>query len=543
MNHAILYEDEHLVVVHHRAKGSPTLITFADLTFRPQGTRIWGEDLAAKLGLNAIGFIARRENWYPTASVAAAAPAVRAALRGPAVAYGYSMGGYAALKHAARLGAAFSFAVCPQSSIAPADVPWDTRFHRYYQPEQHPGMPVRAGEAGQFSVLLADPYMPEDRGHAERLVAQAGVNWLRTPFMDHASIWLLVESAFLAQVLQHIQARDLPGLTQLMRARRHTSPHWFRHAGNAAFRHGHVAMANRLWQRALELELPPIVLEQDIGHLLPQRMNALREAGRHEAARDLALQQAALRPGDFVSQSNAGHALLAMNDSEAAEEPFRAALALRQDVGHVYQGLSLVLANLGRLPEAVQLCRRGVTAVPGDLGLQMHYGHLLLNAAKVNEAEEQFRAVLEKEPASRQALLGLSHTLAARGDRTEAIEAARQVIAEGETDVGAFLWLGQLLLYVGEPAEAEPVFRDALAAAPELGAAHIGLARALERTGRLEEARRVAAEAARLLPQDEKVQAIASRLGPPQEVTAEAEAIQASPVRRWLHAFFSRDED
>ncbi|MXP65384.1 tetratricopeptide repeat protein [Roseomonas sp. M0104] len=543
MKHSILYEDEHLVVVHHPAKGSPTLVTFADLTFRPQGTRIWGEDLVARLGVNAIGFVARRENWYPTDSVAAAAPAVRAALRGPAVAYGYSMGGYAALKHAARLGAGFAFAVCPQSSIAPADAPWDSRFHRYHRPEQHPGMPVRAGEAGQFSLLLADPYMPEDRRHAERLAAEAGVHWLRTPFMDHASIWLLVDSAFLAQVLQHIQAHDLAGLTQLMRDRRHTSPHWFRHAGNAAFRHGHVAMANRLWQRALELGLPSMVLEQDIGRLLPQRMQALRQAGRLQAARDLALQQAALRPADFTSQANAAHALLGMNESEAAEAPFRAALALRQDVGHIFQGLSLVLANLGRLPEAVQVGQRGVGAVPGDLALQMHYGHLLLNAAKVNEAEEQFRAVLEKEPASRQALLGLSHTLAARGSRAEAIEAARQVIAEGGTDAGAFLWLGQLLLYVGEPAEAEPVFRDALAAAPEIGAAHIGLARALERTGQLEEARRVAAEAARLLPQDPKVQAIASRLGPPSRATPEQAVVQASPVRRWLHAFFSRDDD
>jgi len=543
MKHAILYEDEHLVVVHHPAKGSPTLITFADLTFRPQQTRIWGEEVTAKLGVNAIGFVARRENWFPAASVAAAAPAVRAALQGPAVAYGYSMGGYAALKHAAQLGADFAFAVCPQSSIAPADVPWDTRFHRYYQAAQHAGMTVRAGEAGSFALLLADPYMPEDRGHAERLSAEAGVHWLRTPFMDHASIWLLVDSTFLSQVLERIVARDLPGLTQLMRGRRHASPHWFRHAGNAAFRRGHATMANRLWDRALELGLAPIVLEQDIARLLPQRIHELRHAGRHEAARDLALKQASLRPDDFTSQAHAAHALLGMSEPAAAEEPFRAALALRQDVAHIYQGLSLALTNQGRMPEAVGICKRGLKAVPADMDLQVHYGHLLLNIARVSEAEEQFRKVLAQDPANRQALLGLSHTLAARGDRAEAITVARQVIAEGETDPGAFLWLGQLLLYIGEPAEAEPVFRDAVAAAPEIGAMHIGLARALERTGRLEEARRVAAEAAQLLPRDPKVQAIASRLGPPQPPPPPEEIVQTSPVRRWLHAFFSRDED
>lgn len=541
MKSVILYEDEHLVVVHQPAKGRPTLITFADLTFRPQGTKIWGEEVTRKLGVNAIGFVARRENWFPAASVAAAAPAVRAATEGPAVTYGYSMGGYAALKHAAVLGAAQSFAVCPQSSIAPADVPSDTRFHRFYQPEHHAAMAVRPGEPGAFSVLLADPYMPEDRRHAERLAA-AGVHWIRTPFMDHASIWLLVDSAFLGTVLGRLLEEDIAGLTALMRDRRHTSPHWFRHAGNAAFRRGHPVLANRLWDRALELGLARIVLDQDIGRLLPQRVGELRNRGRHEAARDLALRQASLRPEEFTSQSHAAHALLGMGEAGVAEAPFRAALALKGNVGHIYQGLSLVLGSQGRTDEAVALCRAGIKAAPKDNGLRVHFGHLLLNTGKVQEAEEQFRAVLEQNATERRALLGLSHTLAARGERAEAIAVARQVISEGATDPDAFLWLGQLLLFIGEPAEAEPVFRDALAAAPDNGAAHVGLARALERTGRVEEARRLIAEAARLLPRDSKVQAIAKRLGPPAPVRPEEEAVQASPLRRWVKAFFSRDE-
>jgi len=542
MKSVILYEDEHLVVVHRPAKGRPTLITFSDLTFRPQRTKIWGEDVARKLGVNAIGFVARRENWFPVASVAAAAPAVREAIgEGPAVTYGYSMGGYAALKHAALLGAGQSFAVCPQSSIAPADVPDDARFHRFYHAEQHAGMAVRPGEPGSFSVLLADPYMPEDRRHAERLAA-AGVHWLRTPFMDHASIWLLVDSAFLGEVLERLLAQDIGGLAALMRARRHTSPHWFRHAGTAAFRRGHPVLANRLWDRALELGLARIVLEQDIGRLLPRRVRELRNTHRHEAARDLALRQAALRPADFSSQSHAAHALLGMGEAAAAEAPFRAALALRADDGHIYQGLSLVLGSQGRTEEAVALCRQGIQAAPEDVGLRVHFGHLLLNTGNAPAAEAQFQAVLEQNAAEPRALLGLSQILAARGDRLEAIALARQVIEGGATAPEAFLWLGQLLLFMGEPAEAEPVFRDALAAAPDNGAAHVGLARALERTGRMEEARRVIAEAAALLPRDSKVQAMARRLGPPTQIPEEAEAVQASPLRRWVKAFFSRDE-
>ncbi|WP_379593329.1 tetratricopeptide repeat protein [Teichococcus globiformis] len=552
MKSIILFEDDHLRVVHQPRRISRgedevlrdvTLITFSDLTFRPEGTQIWGQEVARKLGVSAIGFVAKRENWFPPASVAAAASAVRQAVPGRAVTYGYSMGGYAALKHAATLGAEASFAVCPQSSISPAEAPWDSRFHRFHRAELNGTMAVRPGESGGFAVMLADPYMPEDRDHAARLSGQAGVHWLRTPFMDHASIWLLVEGDFLGRVMERVLAADLPGLTLMMRERRHNSPHWFRHAGIAAFRRNHVGMANRLWRHALTLGLHPMVLEQDIGRLLPQRVQELRALGRGEAARDLALAQAAAAPTDFTSQSHAGHALLGMAEVAAAEAPLRAALGLRQDVGHIYQGLSLVLGTLGRTDEAVALCRKGIAAAPADAGLRAHFGHLLLNAGQVQEGEAVFRATLEKDPADRQALLGLSHSLAARGEREEAIGIARQAIADGATDAAAFIWLGQLLLFIGDPVEAEPVFRDALAAAPEIGDGHVGLARALERTGRIEEARRVAAEAAAALPQHAKVQAIARRLGPPSVALVEADAgPPPSSLRRFLGAFFSRDQ-
>ncbi|PWC29773.1 tetratricopeptide repeat protein [Teichococcus aestuarii] len=541
----ILYEDEHLVVVHRPAAGEPTLITFADLTFRPKGDSIWGQEVARKLKVNAIGFVAKRENWFPAASVAAAAAAVRGALRGPAVTYGYSMGGYAALKYARLLGAAHAFGVCPQGSIDPRQVPWDKRFHQHHDAALLPDMAVRPGEPGRFAVLLADPYMPEDARHAAALAKGAGVHWLRTPFMDHAPVWLLVESAFLRQMLDGILAEDLPRLTALMRARRHQSPHWFRHAGNAAFRRGHLEMANRLWKRALELGLSPGIAEQDIMRAMRLRMRALRDAGDRDGATAVALRQAALRPEDFHSQARAGHALLGMGEFNAAEAPFRAALALRKNVGHVYQGLSLVLGSQKRMTEALELCKRGVRDAPGDGKLHVHYGHLLLNNGKLDEAEAQFRIVLRQNPSHAKALLGLSHTLAARGDRAEAIAVARQQVQDADKDPQAYLWLGQLLLFVGEPGEAEPVFREALLLAPELGAAHIGLARALERTGRLELARRTAAEAARRLPEDEKVQALYSRLGPPDLTEAEAAELAppASPLRRFLRAFFSRDED
>ncbi|WP_159996086.1 tetratricopeptide repeat protein [Roseomonas sp. 18066] len=538
----ILYEDEHLLVVHRPAAGTPTLVTFADLTFRPRGDAVWGQEPAEKLGLNTIGLVAKRENWFPTASVEAAAPAVRAAIHGPAIAYGYSMGGYAALKHAARLGCEHSLGVCPQTSIDPADCPWDSRFHKFFDPALHAGMAVAPGEAGGFAVMLADPYMAEDNGQSSLLVRDAGVHWLRTPFMSHAAIWLLVDSRFLAQVLQLMLARDLPQLAAVMRARRHVSPHWARHVANAAFRHGHIRLANRLWKRAKRLGLSRGILSGDLQRQLGLRVGELRARKLPRRARDAVLLQTKAWPQDAGLLGRAGHLLLALSELVEAERIFRAALALRPDLGHAYIGLSLCLGGQKRLVEAVTLCQQGVQVIPADLKLRMHLATMLLNTGRADEAETQFRAVLQHETTHGKALLGLSQVLAARGDRAEAVAMARRLLEDPEVDAETCLWLGQLLLYVGEPAEAEPIFRRVLAAMPDSGTAFVGLARALERSGQLVPAQKVAMQGAALLPEDAKVQAIHKRLGlPSAELLDQEEGPPPSPLRRWLRDFFTAD--
>ncbi|ONG47037.1 hypothetical protein BKE38_24550, partial [Pseudoroseomonas deserti] len=511
----ILYEDEHILVVHRPAESALTLVTFADLTFRPRGDAVWGQEPAEKLGLNTIGLVAKRENWFPVASVEAAAPAVRAAFQGPAIAYGYSMGGYAALKHAARLGCEQSLGICPQATIDPAECPWDTRFHRFYDPALHGSMAVAPGEAGDFAVMLADPYMAEDNGQSTLLARDAGVHWLRTPFMSHAAIWLLVDSRFLGQVLQLMLARDLPQLAAVMRARRHVSPHWARHVANAAFRHGHIRLANRLWKRAKRLGLSRGILSGDLQRQLALRVGDLRARKQPRRARHAVLLQTKAWPQDAALIARAGHLMLALADLPEAEKIFRAALALRPDLGNAYIGLSLCLGGQKRLGEAVSLCQQGVQVIPADLKLRMHLAQLLLNTGRADEAETQFRAVLQHEATHPKALLGLSQVLAARGDRAEAVAMARRLLEDPEVDAETCLWLGQLLLYVGEPAEAEPIFRRVLAMTPGNGTAYVGLARALERSGHLVPAQKVAMQAATLLPDDAKVQAIHKRLGPP----------------------------
>jgi uncharacterized protein HemY len=560
---AILYEDEEILVIHRPAprgavarEGAElpggltapaplTLVTFADLTFRPNGDAIWGQEPATKLGLDAIGFVAKRENWFPAAAMQKAAPAVRALLGGgPAICYGYSMGGYAALKYARLLGVSRALGVCPQASISPADLPEDRRFHKFHDRRLHAGMRLTPADAPEFGVMMADPYHPDDRVNAQMLADDGGIHWLRTPFVGHAAIWLLTETAFLRRVIDLIAASDMATLAAMLRARRRDNVHWFFWVAHHAFLRNKVALANRLWNRAEELGLDRQIREQEVMRLLGDAMRRLIDKGRREEARALALKRAEECAGDPVVLAQIGHILVGMGEGEAAEEPFRASLALRQDIANVYGGLSLVVASKGRVNEAIDIAMDGIRTVPGDADLHIHLGYLLLNAAKLEDAQAQFEIVLGQLPQHAGALTGKSNVLAAYGRQAEAIELMREAIGLSPRDAGMRVWLGQLLLVVGEPLEAEPHFRVALDLAPQVGAAHIGLARALERTGRLEEARHVAADAAAALPHDTRVQAIHRRMGPPDtakpDPVEEAESERASGLRRFLGAFFGR---
>ena len=221
--------------------------------------RLLGEEAAAKLGLDAVGFVAKRENWFPRASVEAAAAAVRAALKPRAVAYGYSMGGYGALKHARAAGR--------------------RQRHRGRAAGQHragrralgralPSLPPprrctaacgsTAADLAPFTAVLADPYDATDWHHA-RLAAEAGaVHLLRTPHVRpcgdlaagrHRDAGGRCSTAALAE--------DAGAMRALLRGRRANSGHWFRLMARAAFGRGHARLAEALWTRAGELGVAP----------------------------------------------------------------------------------------------------------------------------------------------------------------------------------------------------------------------------------------------------------------------------------------------
>ncbi|WP_137124954.1 DUF563 domain-containing protein [Roseomonas sp. HF4] len=256
----IVYEDDHLCVVHRPGASCFAVATFGGIAQRPQGLRIWADRPVEALDLEAFGFLGKSPNWYPAEAMARAAPVVAALRRGPLIGYGYSMGGYAALKYGRLLCLDAALAVSPQVSIDPAEVPNDRRFHRRFDPTLHAAMGVREEDLAPFPVVVADPWFRLDRLHADRAGPADRVARIWLPFMRHATIGRLAGTDILRDALDLMLQRDAVGLAALLRARRARSAHWHLVMAREATRRGRDATTAALTRRAEALGAAPAAL-------------------------------------------------------------------------------------------------------------------------------------------------------------------------------------------------------------------------------------------------------------------------------------------
>ncbi|MCR0982886.1 hypothetical protein [Roseomonas populi] len=227
----------------------PTIVTFGDAQQRPEAGGFWGEAVVARMGWPGFGFVARRPNWFPAASVEAAAGALRGRLGPIAVGYGFSMGGYSALKYGRRLGLSHALALSPQASIAPGDVPRDHRYRAFYSPALHRDMRVRPGDAPPVSWAVYDPLQGDDAANIA-LLAQPGLRPVPIRGIYHGTIRLLAGQAELEAGLRALLAEDMPALRRLLRERRRAMPASRGVLGAARLGQGRVAAGEALLEVA-----------------------------------------------------------------------------------------------------------------------------------------------------------------------------------------------------------------------------------------------------------------------------------------------------
>lgn len=275
---------------------------FCDTPAGTEPSRIWGAPIFQKAGLSAIGFVARSPHWFFAADTVPLIERVRPVLSrfGTIVPFGWSMGGYAALKYGRMLGAAVAVAFSPQISIAPGAVgSFDRRFQSHFHAGRHDSMTIRADDLCRRSFVVYDPLDAVDRGHV-RMLAALGPTVIAVPAPGggRTGPMPLVEANLMADFLKAVQADGTASATaahvrSLLRRARRLSPSYWRGLAEALRMRRRPGAAATCYRNALALDPTPAVR---VG-----LVSALIEAGeRSGLARLIAAAEAAEPKGAYL---------------------------------------------------------------------------------------------------------------------------------------------------------------------------------------------------------------------------------------------------
>ncbi len=320
----------------------------------------FGETFFRDHGITATHVLTRDNDWFQHPEMAEATAAIRAVTAGAAavLAYGSSMGGYAAVRFADAVGAGQALALSPQYSIDPARAPFERRWGQDRRRLRFlPGIdgPIRSAVR---PVVAYDPHGP-DRPHADRIAADTPIIRLAIPHGGHPVGSLLSEAGLLTGiVMQALDGTLDPAETgRAIRARRHSLSAYF---GALASRQpaSRPRLAIALAERAVQLapERP------DTHHALALRLSA---AGRFEAAVAAHEQVAALErhPGYLMDFS---YALHAAGDSAGALAVAHEVRAAWPHHGGVHHWISDVLRAQGDLSGALHFAQRAAALDPAS---------------------------------------------------------------------------------------------------------------------------------------------------------------------------------
>ena len=133
MEKHIIFEDDQIRVIFQPGSSRELIFSFGDLITRAKGLSINAEKSLQKYGFNVIGVMPKQKSWFPASSMQPMYQAIKPILEQfeLRIAYGGSMGGYAAIKYANLFGFHRVVSMVPQYSIDPEDIV-DTRYGMFF---------------------------------------------------------------------------------------------------------------------------------------------------------------------------------------------------------------------------------------------------------------------------------------------------------------------------------------------------------------------------------------------------------------------------
>ena len=226
-----LFRSDDLLVRRVAGFGGPLCyVTFASYTDDRTLDRLgFGQDFFHARGIDAIHVLSRENRWYqhPELMDALATIAAATADYERVIAYGSSMGGFAALRYGGTCGANVGLALSPQYSVDPAIAPFDRRWAddvariAFRDDADLPTLPLQ--------YIAYDPRDAHDRSHFALFAAQSPTIGLPVPHGGHPVGSYLLETDLLRALLEQIESGsfDDRAYARELRRRRRPSGHYF----------------------------------------------------------------------------------------------------------------------------------------------------------------------------------------------------------------------------------------------------------------------------------------------------------------------------
>jgi tetratricopeptide (TPR) repeat protein len=171
-----------------------------------------------------------------------------------------------------------------------------------------------------------------------------------------------------------------------------------------------------------------------------------------------------------------------------AEQFFRQVLQIDPSHAGALNSLAVVLAQEGRLVDAVVCFEQALQLHPGDLAMRNNLGLILYRQGNLDAAITHYQHVLRLNPDYVETHFNMGNALRNRGNMSEAIACYRQALRRQPDHVWALNNLGALLIDQGELDEAMSYLQQALRLQPNLAETNNNLGNALARIDRLQEA-------------------------------------------------------
>jgi hypothetical protein len=259
----------------------------------------FGEHHFRARGIDAVHVLSRDNHWYqyPELSDALAAVASATARYDRVIAYGSSMGGFAALHYGAACGATVGIALSPQYTVDPSVVPFDRRWA-----EDVARINFREDALPPLNCpyIVYDPLDRHDKRHFDLSAERWPVIGIPVPHGGHPVAAYLLETDLLGALLRAVEVGpiDASAFARELRVRRRRSGHYLSVLAQRV-------PAHRPRQKVALAELA-VATQGDNPVYHMQLASALDAAGEFDAAYAIHQRAIAMTGGGFHQR----HALL-----------------------------------------------------------------------------------------------------------------------------------------------------------------------------------------------------------------------------------------